>query len=95
MIDKNDQCIRLIFLIKCKNRLFLIIVADCFSDGLCLVESEAMLMTFFAVWGGGQNGGQIRGYAYFQGVDAMTGRAGLQQQATSSQLAKSIEIQST
>ena len=46
MIDKNDQCIRLIFLVKCKNRLFLIIVADCFSDGLCLVESEAMLMTF-------------------------------------------------
>lgn len=54
-----------------------------------------MLMTFFAVWGGGQNGGQIRGYAYFQGVDAMTGRAGLQQQATSPKLAKSIEIQSS
>lgn len=36
-----------------------------------------MLMTFFAIWGGGQNGGQIRGYAYFQVVDAMTGKAGL------------------
>ena len=31
-----------------------------------------MLMTFFAVWCGGQNGGQIRGYAYYQVVDAMT-----------------------
>jgi len=48
-------------------------------------------MPFFAVWGGGQNGG----YAYFQGVDAMTGRAGLLQRATSPKLAKSIEIQST
>lgn len=48
-------------------------MAECFSDGLCFVEREAMLMTFFAVWGGGQ----IRGYVYFQVVDAMTGKAGL------------------
>ncbi|ELY2768552.1 hypothetical protein ACM92Y_004287 [Cronobacter malonaticus] len=77
MIDKNDLCIYLIYIDNNKNRLFLIAVAECFSDGLCLVEREAMLMTFFAVWGGGQNGGQIRGYAYFQVVDAMTGKAGL------------------
>jgi hypothetical protein len=85
----------LIYLDKNKSRLFLIAVAECFSDGLCLVEREAMLMTFFAVWGGGQNGGQIRGYAYFQVVDAMTGKAGLQEQATYPKLAKSIEIQSS
>lgn len=54
-----------------------------------------MLMTFFAIWGGGQNGGQIRGYAYFHSEEAITGRAGLHQQATSPKLAKSIEIQST
>ncbi|MCS2154985.1 hypothetical protein MUU49_20765 [Scandinavium goeteborgense] len=40
------------------------------------------------------NGVQKRGYAYFQGVEAITGRAGLPQQATSPKLAKSKEIQS-
>lgn len=58
-----------------KSRLFLIAVEGGFFDGLCLVEWEAIkkgLMPFFAVWGEGQNGG----YAYFQGVDAMTGKAG-------------------
>jgi hypothetical protein len=39
--------------------------------------------------------GSKRGYAYFQGEEAITGRAGLRQQATSPKLAKSIEIQSS
>ncbi|WP_445336841.1 hypothetical protein [Citrobacter koseri] len=41
------------------------------------------------------SGVQKGGYAYFQGVEAITERAGLRQQATSPKLAKSIEIQST
>lgn len=48
-------------------------------------------MPLFRFWGGGQK----RGYAYFQGEEAITGRAGLQEQPTSPKLAKSIEIQST
>jgi hypothetical protein len=51
-------------------------VADCFSDGLCLVESVSDAYDHFLLeWD--QNGGQINGYAYFQGEELITGRAGL------------------